>query len=102
MVTFELFVTPGLDLLSGAAARPLSLLKARLGEALHEKTGLTHFLPARVEWNATTAEVRPLKWQGSGDIAALARANCFLVVPADRAEVQTGEPVSILLRKDVI
>jgi len=102
MVTFELFVTPALDLLSGAEARPLPLLEARLGEALHEKPGLTHFLPARVEWKAATAEVRPLKWQGSGDIAALAKANCFLVVPADRAEVQTGEPVSILVRKDVI
>jgi len=102
MVTFELFVTPALDLLSGAEARPLPLLEAQVGEALHEKPGLTHFLPARVEWKAATAEVRPLKWQGSGDIAALAKANCFLVVPADRAEVQTGEPVSILLRKDVI
>ena len=102
MVTFELFVAPAMDLLSGAEARPLPLLEARLGAALHEKPGLTHFLPARVEWHATTAEVRPLKWQGSGDIAALAKANCFLVVPADRAEVQIGEPVSVLLRKDII
>ena len=102
MVTFELFVAPAMDLLSGAEARPLPLLEARLGAALHEKPGLTHFLPARVEWHATTAEVRPLKWQGSGDIAALAKANCFLVVPADRAEVQIGELVSVLLRKDVI
>ena len=102
MVTFELFVAPAMDLLSGAEARPLPLLEARLGAALHEKPGLTHFLPARVEWHATTAEVRPLKWQGSGDIGALAKANCFLVVPADRAEVQIGELVSVLLRKDVI
>jgi len=102
MVTFELFVAPAIDLLNGADARPLPLLEARLREALHEKPGLTHFLPARVEWKVATAEVRALKWQGSGDVAALAKANCFLVVPADRAEVQTGEPISILLRKDVI
>jgi molybdopterin molybdotransferase len=102
MVTFELFVTPALDLLSGAEARPLPLVEARLGEALHEKPGLTHFLPARLEWKAANAEVRALKWQGSGDIAALAKANCFLAVPADKAEVQTGEPISVLLRKDVI
>ena len=102
MVTFELFVTPALDLLSGAEARPLPLLEARLGETLHEKPGLTHFLPARVEWKAATAEVRALKWQGSGDIAAVAKANCFLVVPADRDQIQAGEPVPILLRKDVI
>ena len=102
MVTCELFVTPAVDLLSGADARPLPLLEARLGQPLHEKPGLTHFLPARVEWNGACAEVKALKWQGSGDVAALAKANCFLVVPADKAEVQTGEPVSILLRKDVI
>jgi molybdopterin molybdotransferase len=102
MVTFELFVTPALDLLSGAEARPLPLLEARLGEALHEKPGLTHFLPARLEWEGTTPVVKALRWQGSGDIAALAKASCFLVVPADKAEIQTGESVSVLLRKDVI
>ena len=102
MVTFELFVTPAIDLLNGAEARPLPLVQAQLGVALKEKPGLAHFLPARVEWQGSTPEVKPLTWQGSGDVAALARANCFLVVPADREEIPAGETVSILLRKDVI
>ena len=102
MVTFELFVTPAIDLLSGAAARALPLVEARLEEALKEKSGLTHFLPARVEWGGGGAEVRALKWQGSGDIAALAKANCFLVVPADREKIDAGESVSVLLRKDIV
>jgi molybdopterin molybdotransferase len=102
MVTFELFVAPALDLLSGAVARPLPLLQARLREALHEKPGLTHFLPARVEWQGATAEVKPLPWQGSGDIAALAKANCFLVIPSDRDHIAVGENVNVLLRKDVV
>ena len=102
MVTFELFVTPAIDLLNGAEVRPLPLVQAQLGVALKEKPGLAHFLPARVEWQGATAEVKPLAWQGSGDVAALARANCFLVIPADREEVAAGETVSILLRKDVI
>jgi molybdopterin molybdotransferase len=102
MVTFELFVPPALDLLAGAEARPLPLVRAQLAEALKEKPGLTHFLPARVEWQGPTPEVKALPWHGSGDIAALARANCFLVVPADREEIPRGEPVSILLRKDVV
>jgi molybdopterin molybdotransferase len=101
MVTFELFVAPALDLLSGAEARSLPLLEARLGEALHEKPGLTHFLPARVEWQSGTPEVRALPWQGSGDIATLAKANCFLVVPPDRENIAAGESVSVFLRKDV-
>jgi molybdopterin molybdotransferase len=102
MVTFELFVVPALDLLSGTEARTLPLMEARLGEALHEKTGLTHFLPARVEWQDATPVVRALPWQGSGDVAALAKANCFLVVPSDREHVAVGERASILLRKDVV
>jgi molybdopterin molybdotransferase len=102
MVTFELFVAPTIDLLSGAEARALPLMEARLAEALKEKPGLTHFLPARVEWRGTTPHVRALKWQGSGDIAALGKANCFLVVPADREKIEAGENVSVLMRKDVV
>jgi molybdopterin molybdotransferase len=102
MVTFELFVAPAIDMLNGAEARPLPLVEARLGEVLIEKPGLAHFLPARVEWGGGAPEVKALKWQGSGDIAALAKANCFLVVPADRDKIAAGERVSVLLRKDVV
>jgi molybdopterin molybdotransferase len=102
MVTFELLVAPAIDLLSGAEARPLPLVEARLGEAMNEKKGLAHFLPARIEWQGRTPEVMPLKWQGSGDIAALGKANCFLVVPEDKERLEIGESVAVLLRKDVV
>jgi molybdopterin molybdotransferase len=102
MVTFELFVAPAIDLLSGAEARALPLVEARLAEAMKEKPGLTHFLPARVEWRGAVPEVKAVRWQGSGDITALAKANCFLVVPADREKIEAGESVSVLLRKDVV
>jgi molybdopterin molybdotransferase len=102
MVTFELFVAPAIDLLSGAEAQPLPLVEARLGEAMKEKTGLAHFLPARVEWRGALPEVKALRWQGSGDITALSKANCFLVVPADREKIEIGEYVSVLLRKDMV
>ena len=102
MVTFELFVVPAIDLLNGADARPLPLVEARLAAPLNEKPGLAHFLPARVEWRGPQPQVKALKWHGSGDIAALAKANCFLVVPADRDKIEVGERVSVLLRKDVV
>jgi molybdopterin molybdotransferase len=101
MVTFELFVTAAIDLLSGAAARELPLVNAQLATPLHERLGLSHFLPARVVWPNGLPEVTALPWQGSGDIAALAQANCFLVVEADRDRIAAGESVPILLRKDV-
>lgn len=101
MVTFELFVVPALDLLSGATARPLPLLRAKLGQSMNEKAGMTHFLPARLEWPEGAPVVQALRWQGSGDIAAASQANCFLVVPADRERLEAGGDVQVLLRRDV-
>jgi molybdopterin molybdotransferase len=101
MITFELFVVPALDLLSGADAQSLPLLRARLGASMNEKRGVTHFLPSRIEWPEGEPVVRSLRWQGSGDIAAVAQANCFLVVPEDREKLEAGEDVMVLLRRDV-
>jgi molybdopterin molybdotransferase len=44
------------------------------------------------------AEVELAKWQGSGDIATLARANCYVVIPPDRERIDAGEWVSLLMR----
>jgi len=102
MVTFELFVAPAVDLLSGADARALPIFEARLGEALNERPGVTHFLPARMEGQGAEREVKVLKWQGSGDVAALGKANCYVVVPAEEEELAVGERVKILLRRDLL
>ena len=102
MVTFQLFVIPAMDVLGGAPPRQLPLLEANLVKTLHEKPGLTHFLPGHFEWTGISPEVKPLSWQGSGDIAALTQANCFIVVPADRQDIPAGEKVSVLPRLDVI
>jgi molybdopterin molybdotransferase len=102
MVTFELFVAPAIDLLSGAEARGLPMVEARLGEALDEKPGVTHFLPARMEGQGAEREVKPLKWQGSGDVSALGRANCFLVVPKEREKIGAGESVEVIIRRDLL
>jgi molybdopterin molybdotransferase len=102
MVTFELFVAPAVDLLSGAEARALPIVEARLGEALQEKPGMTHFLPARMEGQGAEREVKALKWQGSGDVAALGKANCFVVVPIEAENIEVGERVEVMLRRDLM
>jgi molybdopterin molybdotransferase len=101
MVTFELFVVPAIDLISGAPARPLPFLKATLAEAMKEKPGMTHFLPARVQFDSGEAHVKPLPWKGSGDTVAMAKANCFLLVGSDIQSLAAGENVNVLMRKDV-
>lgn len=100
MVTFELFVVPAIDLLSGTEPRPLGLFRAKLAAAAKQKAPLTHFLPAQLTWSGGEPVVRELPWQGSGDIVALAQANCFLVVPETRLEMAAGEWVDVLPRRD--
>jgi molybdopterin molybdotransferase len=101
MVTFELFVVPAIDLLSGAPARTLPFLKATLAEPMREKPGMTHFLPARVQFDSGEARVKPLPWQGSGDTVTMAKANCFLVVAADIQTLAAGENVNVLMRRGI-
>jgi molybdopterin molybdotransferase len=102
MVTFQLLVVPAIDVLSGSEARPLPLLEATLATPIKEKAALTHFVPARLEWEGGSPRVAVLTWQGSGDILALTRANCFVVVPADRLDIAAREKVSVLPRFDVL
>jgi molybdopterin molybdotransferase len=97
MVTFELFVRPAIELLSGAEPRPLMFTAGLITEPLAEKPGLAHFLPARADWGEPV-RVTALPWQGSGDLVAMARANCLLVVPPDRERIEAGENVHILPR----
>jgi molybdopterin molybdotransferase len=98
MVTFELFVRPMLEALSGMKALPLIFPKARLKSEIRTKTGLTRFLPALLSGEFESAEVALVRWQGSGDIAALAVANCYLVIPPDREKIEAGEWVCLLMR----
>ena len=98
MVCFELFARPVLDALSGAPPAPLQFVKARLKSEVKTRTGLTRFLPAVLSGEFEEAEVEMVRWQGSGDVAGAARANCYLVVPPDKEKLAAGEMVSILMR----
>ena len=96
MVTFRLFAQPMIAALAGAQPEPLVFLNAKLKSEVRTKVGLTRFLPAVISGEFATAEVELAAWQGSGDIAALAGANCYLVIPPDRDWIKPGERVSVL------
>ena len=102
MVTFELFVLPAVDVLSGATPRSLPVFRAKLATPVREKGPITHFLPARIEWEGREARVSQLPWQGSGDVVALALANGFLIVGPERREIAPGEWVDVLPRRGAI
>jgi molybdopterin molybdotransferase len=98
MVTFELFARPLLEALAGQSPRKRPFLHSRLKKEIRVKTGLRRFLPAILSGEFEQSEVELIAWQGSGDVAAAARANCYIVVPPDRERIAAGEWVAVMMR----
>jgi molybdopterin molybdotransferase len=98
MVTFELFARQVVEALSGAEPSRLKSGKAKLKKDFKTKTGLTRFLPATLSGGIYDAEIEVVQWQGSGDMLAAARANCYLVVPPDREKLAGGAMVTVVFR----
>lgn len=98
MVTFELFARPVIDALAGLSPRKLTFLKARLRAEIKTKTGLKRFLPAILSGEFENTEVELAPWQGSGDVASMAKADCYVVIPPDRERIAAGELVAVMLR----
>jgi len=116
MVTFELFVVPAIEALSGCPPKPLPVFKARLAHPVDEKGAVAHILPARMNWPKGQMDLEPkvevLLWEGSGDIGPLCaeiafwscmprtltcrQANgwtfCHAVVHSDRREKRLDAP----------
>jgi molybdopterin molybdotransferase len=100
MVTFEIFGRAAMELLGGQAEPMLPLPWSKLTQEFRQKTGLTRFLPATLSPDGS--EVTPLRWQGSGDVPTLARANAFLVTEPDRESWSAGELIRILIRDSTL
>ena len=98
MVTFKLFARPLLEALAGQTPRKLTFLHAKLKSGIKTKTGLRRFLPATLSGEFEGAEVELAPWHGSGDIAAMALANCYVVIPPDREYLAEGDWVAVLMR----
>ena len=99
-VTFLLFAAPVLEALAGRRDAAPRFAAARLTAEVKGKGGLTRFLPAFCNFAAPAGalpQVALVPWQGSGDLAALARSNCFLVLPEEAHRLKAGATVRILL-----
>ena len=96
MVTFEVMARAAIEKMQGVAEPALPLLRSRLSGPFRQKTGLTRFLPAVLSPDGATIE--PAVTQGSGDVAALARANAFLVTEPEREEWAAGDDIRVLVK----
>ncbi len=104
-VTFLLFAAPVIGALTGSRNTAPRFVLARLAADWRGKSGLTRFLPAFCTFKAgldkagpeQPPEVTAVPMQGSGDLAAFVRSNCFLVVPEQAGQLDAGTLVRILL-----
>jgi len=96
MVTFYQFVQPALRRLAGAPYRVPAALRARAGCDFPKRPGRTEFQRAVLAQAADgTPSVAHTGHQGSGRLTSMARANCFVVIPADSAGFAEGEWVDV-------
>jgi molybdopterin molybdotransferase len=100
--TFLLFGAPVLGALGGEREAGPRFALAQLTKETdkHGKPGLTRFLPGRADLNPPPGQlpqVETVHWHGSGDLAAFARSNCFVVVPEEASRLDEGAIVRILL-----
>lgn len=97
IVCFAVFVAPLLAALCGQGEYTPPFAQARLRHEYRGKAGLTRFLPALLTHDIALPSVEVIAWQGSGDLAGTARANCFMVVPEEAAGLAAGTTVTVLL-----
>jgi len=98
--TFLLFVAPVLAALAGTEEPTPRFALAKLGRNCKGKDGLTRFVPACCDFHpdiGQPATVEAVTWHGSGDLAAFAQSNCFLVVPEGVELLRAGETATILI-----
>jgi molybdopterin molybdotransferase len=96
-VCFHLFVAPFLRALAGATQIEQMFAEARLAHDVRSGPQVLRFLPAELTSSWDGATVQLVSWQGSGDLAANARGNCYCVLPIG-ADLKAGDTVRILLR----
>lgn len=97
-VCFHLFVAPMLRAFCGRTEISPRFVEARLAEAVKGGARVTRFLPAELAGGWDGVRVRVVGWQGSGDVAANARGNGYVVLPAGVEHFPAGLTVRVLLR----
>ncbi|MFD3332384.1 gephyrin-like molybdotransferase Glp [Streptomyces sp. NPDC058700] len=96
-VSFELFVRPAIRALMGVEDlhRPRARAQLVADKALSSPAGRRQFL--RGTYDAEAGTVTPVGGAGSHLIAALAHADCLLVVPEDTETVEPGTELEVVL-----
>ena len=96
-VTFNLFARTALRGMQGASQPTLNEQTAILGRRVKGSIDRESYLPAVLRTDGKGSLIaEPLKWGGSSDFVAFARATGLINVPAGVKSIEAGERVSIV------
>jgi molybdopterin molybdotransferase len=95
-VSFHLFARPALLKMQGASNIHLPRMRVYASRSVKGAPPRRSHQPARLVIRDGRAEAEPLKWSGSSDLVAFMRADCLIVVPEDRQNLNEGELVEAI------
>jgi len=95
-VCFHVFVRAALDALEGAEPAGPEIVSARLTRETAKRGNREAYRDARLEIAGGEALVHPLESRGSHDLAAHARANALIRIPAETERLAAGSAVDCL------
>ncbi len=95
-VTYHQLVVPGLRHLAGEVISPQQRLDAIAGHALKKQPGRTDFQRGILTNTNGVNTVISAGLQNSGVLSAMAKANCYIYLPAEQGSVAEGENVSVI------
>ncbi len=100
MVTFEVFVRPGLRRMLGDPRPYRTTAEVALAHEHRRKPGRTELARATLEDDGTGLSARLHPLQGSGSLPSMVGVEALLVLPADRDRFSAGERLTALLLED--
>jgi molybdopterin molybdotransferase len=96
LVSFELFVHPAIQKLSGREAAGLARQSAILTQEHKQRGDRPTYWPAVVATSGGETSVTPLAWKGSGDLRTLTDANALACFPSGDRQFEVGETIDVL------
>ncbi len=98
MVTFDQFVRPGLEKLSGIESpEPRLRIKATLEEPIRKTDGKRHFIRGIARNAEDKIVVTTTGTQSSGVLMSIVKANCLILLPEESGSLNKGDVVEIEL-----
>jgi molybdopterin molybdotransferase len=103
MVTFYQIVQNALKFKMGSKVdNPIPLLRVECVESIFKKPGRIEFQRGILFESNGVWKVKTTGKQGSGILSSMSKANCFIVISADKGKIKPGEIVNIQLMESFI